>query len=634
MKQKHKLRFICCFFVLIFQAHFCFSQRDTLTLEEVVIRDVREQLISTGYKVIHADSLQLAWHTHQRGLDWLRSNTAALTRTYAPGMLGTLSLRGTGSEHTAILWNGIPMNQGQNGLSDLSLFPVFLFDDVSLRYGGGASLFGSAAIGGVLAFGNQLKFNRGIKSQAWVSAGSFGERNMGLKLSVGNEKMAILLPVVYSSLQNNYPYNDLGNRLQNSASRLFSFMPSFQFQIRKQTQVVLTSWIQQSQRQLPNPVFSLPGVAIQNDSSLRQSISLKHKSKFGLTSVKAGLTFDKLFYQDSTLNLSSHIRNRTIYAEGNHVFLIGARIVLDAGLSYKREKVETDAFSKIALRSQMGLFSRAKYTFKRVQLEFQIRKDFVKSLQTPLLPSLGLEWNFHKYFSLRSNLNRSFNLPTLNMLYWQPGGNLNLKPEKGWSGEVGLAILVPLQKWNFKIEVCAFGIFMQNWIQWMPGKGGYWSPQNLKSVFSRGLETEISLSRNWSKWKVNVNLNNQLTRSTNFSVYQVSANDWLGKQLVFIPLYYGSSSFFVERRNLFLTTRLNFSGPRFTTADNGLSIPGYVSIDVGLGKCINFKTGNLSIEGRINNLGGKNWEVYPGRPMPGRAFLLSLSWENEFFKSK
>ena len=68
-------------------------------------------------------------------------------------------------------------------------------------------------------------------------------------------------------------------------------------------------------------------------------------------------------------------------------------------------------------------------------LEFGLKKEFIQNYQTPLLFSLGSRWQPTDFYTLKINASRNFRTPSFNDLYWQPGGNLLLKPETSWQAE-------------------------------------------------------------------------------------------------------------------------------------------------------------------------------------------------------
>jgi outer membrane receptor protein involved in Fe transport len=54
------------------------------------------------------------------------------------------------------------------GQSDLSILPGFLFDDVSILYGGASSLNGSGAMGGSVMLKNESAFNKGMNIKVFL----------------------------------------------------------------------------------------------------------------------------------------------------------------------------------------------------------------------------------------------------------------------------------------------------------------------------------------------------------------------------------------------------------------------------------------------------------------------------------
>ncbi|NJL13466.1 MAG: TonB-dependent receptor plug domain-containing protein [Microscillaceae bacterium] len=54
----------------------------------------------------------------------LQALSSLYVREYGPQQLSSLSFRGTGSSHTAVLWQGININSPTLGMSDLGTLPV------------------------------------------------------------------------------------------------------------------------------------------------------------------------------------------------------------------------------------------------------------------------------------------------------------------------------------------------------------------------------------------------------------------------------------------------------------------------------------------------------------------------------
>ncbi|MBA3901877.1 MAG: Plug domain-containing protein, partial [Bacteroidetes bacterium] len=93
----------------------------TVILQTFTIKDNREVKFAAGGKTEHVDSLGLMINKTV-SLDELLSNQSRVgIKSYGAGGLATSSIRGAGSAHTAVLWNGFNLQSPTHGLVDLSL---------------------------------------------------------------------------------------------------------------------------------------------------------------------------------------------------------------------------------------------------------------------------------------------------------------------------------------------------------------------------------------------------------------------------------------------------------------------------------------------------------------------------------
>ena len=92
-----------------------------------------------------------------------------------------------------------------------------------------------------------------------------------------------------------------------------------------------------------------------------------------------------------------------------------------------------------------------------------IKKDFVEDIQSPLLFSIGSKIDFNKYYSIKLNASKNFRFPSFNDLYWEPGGNLDLKSETSYQAELGHYIKF---NENFRIDITPYYNYIENMIQW------------------------------------------------------------------------------------------------------------------------------------------------------------------------
>jgi vitamin B12 transporter len=104
-----------------------------------------------------------------------------VVRTGGPGSLSTLNLRGSNSNHTLVLIDGLRVNSAVAGLFDLAHLPLAQIERIEIVRGPRAALWGSDAIGGVVQV-----FTRDATRYAEIRAGSYGHRGVDAGLAFGN----------------------------------------------------------------------------------------------------------------------------------------------------------------------------------------------------------------------------------------------------------------------------------------------------------------------------------------------------------------------------------------------------------------------------------------------------------------
>jgi iron complex outermembrane receptor protein len=133
------------------------QNRDTTIhkLPEVDIIHTKQLQLGNSKKIISIDSLTLARYNTSSLADLLSSQSTLHIKSYGNANIATTSMRGGNANHTALLWNGLNIQNAMLGQTDLSIIPTLFFDNVSLEYGGGSAMWGSGAIGGSIHLQNK-----------------------------------------------------------------------------------------------------------------------------------------------------------------------------------------------------------------------------------------------------------------------------------------------------------------------------------------------------------------------------------------------------------------------------------------------------------------------------------------------
>ena len=175
-------------------------------LQEVVILQNKQELFQASKKHSDIDSLTLARYNTNSLADLLANQSTIHIKTYGNGNIVSTSMRGGNANHTALLWNGLNIQNSMLGQPDLSIVPTYLFNNVSIEYGGGSSIWGSGAIGGSIHLKNNTRFNQGFKTKLQMSIASFDTKKIASGIILSYKKIASNTNIYYTVSENNYNY--------------------------------------------------------------------------------------------------------------------------------------------------------------------------------------------------------------------------------------------------------------------------------------------------------------------------------------------------------------------------------------------------------------------------------------------
>ena len=201
-----------CFLLLSLGA---FAQ-DTITLDAVNVSAERiknETMAPLMMKKV--DTLVLQAKSTSTLSELLIQHSPVFIKTYGPGGVSTASFRGTTASHTLVLWNGFQLNAPTLGQVDFSTIPVFLVDDIDLKWGSGTSN-NSGGLGGSVNIDNRTTFGQGLILDLKQTYGSFN--TLGSFVTIGNsdKKTAFRFKAYRNSSDNDFLYYNSGLLLPDS----------------------------------------------------------------------------------------------------------------------------------------------------------------------------------------------------------------------------------------------------------------------------------------------------------------------------------------------------------------------------------------------------------------------------------
>ncbi len=613
------------FTALIFMSATCFSQ-DTVRTEEILIPSNRLQNFSTGTKIQNIDSASLAQYGTGNMADLLSSESPLFIKSYGLGSLAVSSFRGGNAGQTATLWNGFALNNPMYGQLDFALVPVGFSSSVSIQYGGTGALWGSGAVGGVVHINNKPQFNRGLTIGTNLSAGSFQNYGEQFFVEFSKQKMVSSLKIFNSSAKNNFEfYNSSlsGNPLvhqSNAERKSYGVLSENSFKIGDKQNLNIAFWYQFNDRNIPPTMTQLVAANNQKDESYRATAEWQCKMK------KANYFVRSAFF-DEGLNYNSSLSHSQVsITEAEIKYAFSALHLINAGLNNSFAQATSEGYASTLQQNKMALFASYRFQSRKQKVSASIsaRQEMVNNKAVPFTYSVGVDVKIKKWLSAKASFSKVYRVPSLNDLYWNPGGNPDLLPESGFSEDAGLILKWENKnKFSFRFEPSLFNKNIDNWIIWLPGQS-YWSPQNIMKVWSRGIETSTSLKFKVQSLKFGISALTNYVISTN-SQSKTEGDASVGRQLIYVPMYSGHAKFSVEYKGFLFSYGHSYTGYRYTSTDNTQYLAPFNIANVYLSKNFNVKGVQFSAFVQIDNLYNQQYQVVLSRPMPLRYYNTGLS---------
>lgn len=605
----------------------------TININEVTVISSRLTNFSAGTKVISIDSLSLSQHVNQNLSDVLSDESLFFVKSYGQGTLASASIRGGSANQTAVLWNGFNINSPMNGQMDLSLVPVTVSDNISVQYGGTSALWGSSAVSGVVHLSNSAKFNTGVTAKLNLSAGSFSDFNQQLSYSLSRKKSITSVKLFNTTAKNDFQYTNIYNTgdkkttQSNAELRSYGLVAENYFLVSNNQTINLFAWCQHTGRNIPPTMLQLISKSNQLDNDYRFSSEWKYEKKKATTFVRAAYFNELLIYTDHAYDISDTSRSQSVIAEAETKVNLSKQHFINIGINNSYSVAVSQGYAGRPNQNRTAVFISYLFTSENGKLKINLsgREEWMQNSFTPFTFSAGTDYDISKWLSGKANISRVYRIPSFNDLYWTPGGNPDLLSESGYSEEAGLNLHLKNNSIGFTSDVTVFNRNIENWIIWLPG-AGYWTPQNIMSVWSRGMETNSTLFIKMNKVKFSITVLSNYVVSTNEqskSVNDVST----GMQLIYVPMYSGMAKLNIKYKNFVFTYRSNYTGYRYTSTDNTQYLKPYKLGSVNVSYKLKVKNNWANIFFQANNIWNEQYQIIMNRAMPAQNFNAGISFQ-------
>ncbi len=599
---------------------------DTISLKSVEVMGSRASLFTGGVATVLSDSSQQNAFNNQSLSELLSSGSAVFIKSYGSGGSATISSRGTEARHNAVLWNGFSINSATLGLTDVSMIPSAMSDNITLYHGGSSPVNGNAALGSMVLLENGISsFTKNNTTKLVAEKGSFGNTHGTLTSEWSNKFAHSKTVLFYDAAKNDFNYINFTHRdkptvkQQHAAYTNYGLVQDFQFKVNENNFFTAGIWFQFTERELPALMTTMSSVANQRDSTWRTYAGYKLIWKNSVVNIKGAWFREFQFYNDEKYSFNNRYVFNNYFGEVEWRYFAGNKWIINSGIILNKGSAAFKEYSEKRERNTTAIFSDVRYKINLLwQVSLNLRQEFSNIANPPFSPSLSIEGVLYKkILTVLARAGRNYSLPSMNDLYWIPGGNPSLKPEDAWSEEVSLVFFkahAKLPSLNFTI----FNSVVNNWIKWQPGPAGIYEPDNLRKVHARGIEASMNYNIQYKNWNFKTGIQYAWCRSEVSQTFNGSENVTVGKQLIYVPEHMMSTTLSASWKTFLVYLTNSYTGERYTSSDNSSKLNGYHLTNISVEKSFPNTFTPLNIYIKVMNLFDTTYQVLAYRPMPGR----------------
>ena len=662
--------FLYILFALLCVPHIAKAQDDvrrTISIKEVTVYGQRP-MKDIGVQRTRIDSAVLKENVSLSMADVLAFNSSIFVKSYGRATLSTVSFRGTSPSHTQVSWNGMKINSPMLGMTDFSMIPSYFIDDASLLHGTSSVNDSGGGLGGAIRLSTRPAQAEGFGLQYIQGVGSFKTFDEFLRLTYGDDHWQVSTRAVFSSSPNDYKYrnrdkkeniyddemNIIGQYYPTERNRSGSFkdlhlLQEVYYNTGRGDRFGLNAWYINSNRELQMLTTDY-GVASEFDNRQREQtfrgvLSWDHLRSSWKLATKAGYIHTWMAYdykRDAGNGIMTPMtRSRsfidTFYGQADGEYYLG-KWLFTASLSAHQHMVESRDKNIILQQGNKavvgydtnrlelsGSVSAKWRPINRLGISIVLREELYGRDFTPLIPALFIDGVLSERGNVvaKASVSRNFRFPTLNDLYFLPGGNPDLRPERGWTYDAGLSFSVASDDiYSLSGSVSWFDSYVSDWIIWLPTTKGFFSPRNVKDVHAYGVELQSSAAVALTdEWRLSLDGTYSWTPSRNEGEPLSPADKSVGKQLPYVPEHTATLTGTLAWRSWSLLYKWNYYSKRYTMSSNDISfsgqLPTYFMNNISIEKGFSLKWADLSLKCAVNNLFNEEYLSVLSRPMPG-----------------
>ncbi|MBQ2026080.1 MAG: TonB-dependent receptor [Paludibacteraceae bacterium] len=506
--------------------------------------------------------------------------------------------------------------------------------------------------------------------------GSFNSFDEFLRLTYGNRHWQVSTRAVLSTSPNNYLYRNHDKKEniydenmniidqyypieenKSGAYKDFHLLQEAYYNTGTGHRLGLNAWYIQSRRELPMLTTDYANNTdfenVQREQTFRGVLSWDFLRTNYKVAAKAGYIYTYMAYDYKrdvgNGNMANMTQSRstihTAYAQAEGEYYLGKQWLFTANMAFYQHFVETRDKNIIKIEGGNAIVGYKKarpeltgsvsakwQPIDRFGMSVVVREEMYGSEWSPIIPAFFIDGVLWPRINLmaKASVSRNYRFPTLNDMYFLPGGNPNLKRESGWTYDAGLSFAVGRENlYTLSGSATWFDSYINDWIIWLPTTKGFFSPRNIKDVHAYGVELKANLQLYLGKnWQVTLDGSFSWTPSINNGELLSPADQSIGKQLPYVPEYSANVTGKVSYKTFSFLYKWCYYSQRYTMSSNDITLTGklppYFMSNIAFEKKLSFSFADFSLTFNINNLFNEEYLSVLSRPMPGINFQLFL----------
>jgi len=645
-------------------AHETLQEADTTAINleefEVVSERVRKEVTSTAPTYSLTDERMKTMGVTDIA-DALHRLPGINIRDYGgAGGMKTVSVRGFGTTHTGVIYDGIVLSDCQTGSIDLQRYSLDNIGSISLIVGDNSDIFipakASASAATIML---QTMSVPGSQDSLWhitgqMRFGAFGTYNPYFKIgkSLGR-KFSFSAIAEYIHAKNDYPFTLKNGILTERAKRNNSRMDSWHAELNGRYRITPSSTLDcklyyyDNDRQLPGAVilYNPETHETLHDRNFFGQLTYRNLSleKFSFQGIMK-FNWDSSHYTDTDGKypggkLVEKYRQREAYASAMALYMPTDRLTFDYSADYIYNAMTTNQMNVVGpyrhslLQSLTGKFKNDRI-LATARLLWSIYDNGVKEGESAedrnkLSPSVSISVQpiRDRLFFIRASYKNIFRMPTFNESYYFHMGSVQLKPEDTHQINAGLTWQYGTTGWMRTIVLTGDVYYnnVKDKIVALPTNMFIWTMKNLDKARAFGADITASATFRLAK-------EHELVFAGNYSWQRVQPRtspkdpDY-NKQVAYTPQHSGAASLCWENPWADLVVSATGVSERYGTSSNqpNTRIPGYMDFGVSAMRTFSFRRTNIDLRLDITNIFDTQYEIVANYPMPGRGWRVTFA---------